>query len=172
MAERRTHRTAVVMAMTVIAAAATAGLSGCSSDEGAHDRAQLSSVEAKAATAQANEKAAADFVRGDQHLNNVQGPARMAEFDALAARTCPGSAANKRLAKVKADGKVAGFGYLPNKQTEIVGASTEADPNNVLVVVRYHDPSVAQQQKPQAFALRVAVGTTGGTACINDVTRV
>ncbi|GED96595.1 hypothetical protein [Gordonia crocea] len=168
MTEKR--RRGACLAAVLAAVAAGAVVTGCGSDEAANYQSQLSSVQAKQATAESNEKFATEIVQGDQHLNNVAGAARMAEFDALAAKMCPGSTAAKRLAKLKSDGKVEGFGYFPAKKTEIVGAWTEKDPNNVMVVATNRFPEDSQAKK-STMAIRVSLGADGGRTCAQDMTR-
>ena len=145
-------------------------VAGCGSEAGPDYRAQLSSVQAQASSAAANEKFAADAMLADQHINAVQGAARAAEFTAITHNSCPGSVLANRLAKLKAENKIDGLTYAAGKRTEIIGAHTEADPNHVLVVLRNTMP--AQQQKPQAIVMRVKLGTDAGKKCVSEVERV
>ncbi|GAB08538.1 hypothetical protein GOARA_012_00880 [Gordonia araii NBRC 100433] len=160
-------------AVTVcVAVGVTLAVGGCASDDGAQYQAQLSSVQAQESAATENEKFAVETVTADQHINTVRGAARMSEFDAIGARACPGSVLGNRLKKIKAEGKIDSFAYAPKKRTEIIGGYSEANPNQVIVVFRNTDPGSPAQQKAQAIAIRVKLGTDAGKKCVNEMERV
>lgn len=162
MARRNYAQRVAVLAAT--GAGLGAVLTGCATDDTAQYQASWSSVEATWATDTANEKFASDFVLADMAIPTKQGPERMAAYDARATKACPGSVIAERLKKFKADGKVEQITYAPTAQTEIIGTHVEVDPNNVVVVYR----TVVDNQKRQAIASRLTLGTTDGKLCVTD----
>jgi len=154
-----------VAPISVVAGAAVIGLAACGSDSSARYQADLSSVQAKQATAEANERFASDFVLTDQRVSAVQGKARAAQFDALIAMTCPGSGLGGVVRKNRAE-RMDSLPYFADKRTVILGAHIQDDPNNVIVVAKN---TIGGQDS--RFAMRVELGNDSGRLCATNETR-